>query len=56
VGLAAANWLTLGVAVVAPLALLLIRIRIEERALFATLGDRYCRYAASHKRLVPLVW
>jgi protein-S-isoprenylcysteine O-methyltransferase Ste14 len=36
--------------------LLLIRIRIEEHALLATLGDRYRCYAAGHKRLVPLVW
>jgi protein-S-isoprenylcysteine O-methyltransferase Ste14 len=56
VGLAAANWVALGVAVAAPLALLLVRIRIEERALLATLGERYLSYAAGHKRLVPLVW
>lgn len=56
VGLAAANWVALAVAVAAPLALLLCRIRIEERALIATLGDRYRSYAAGHKRLVPLVW
>jgi protein-S-isoprenylcysteine O-methyltransferase Ste14 len=56
IGLAAANWIALGVAVVVPLALLVCRIRIEERALLATLGDRYRRYAAGHKRLVPLVW
>jgi protein-S-isoprenylcysteine O-methyltransferase Ste14 len=56
VGLAAANWVALGVAVAAPLALLLCRIRIEERALLAALGDRYRTYAAGHKRLVPLVW
>ena len=35
---------------------LLWRIRIEESALMATLGDRYRAYAAQHKRLVPLVW
>jgi len=56
VGLTTANWLALGVTVVVPLALLLCRIRIEEHALCATLGDRYRRYAAGHKRLVPLVW
>jgi protein-S-isoprenylcysteine O-methyltransferase Ste14 len=56
VGLAAANWIAVIVAVVVPLAMLLLRIRIEERALVATLGDRYSRYAASRKRLIPLVW
>lgn len=56
VGLAAANWVAFGVTVAAPLALLLCRIRIEERALVATLGERYRSYSADHKRLVPLVW
>jgi protein-S-isoprenylcysteine O-methyltransferase Ste14 len=56
VGLATANWVALAVAVLLPLALLLVRIRIEEHALLATLGDRYRCYAAGHKRLVPLVW
>jgi protein-S-isoprenylcysteine O-methyltransferase Ste14 len=56
VGLASANWVGLAGAVLVPLGLLLIRIRIEERALLATLGDRYRCYAAGHKRLVPLVW
>jgi protein-S-isoprenylcysteine O-methyltransferase Ste14 len=56
VGLAAANWAALAVAVLLPLALLLWRIRFEEQALMAMLGDRYGRYAAGHKRLVPLVW
>ena len=35
---------------------LLWRIHVEEKALLATLGDRYLGYAAQHKRLVPLVW
>jgi protein-S-isoprenylcysteine O-methyltransferase Ste14 len=56
IGLASANWVGLAGAVLVPLALLLIRIRIEEHALLATLGDRYRCYAAGHKRLVPLVW
>lgn len=32
------------------------RIRIEETALLCTAGDPYRRYAAHHKRLVPLIW
>ena len=32
------------------------RIRVEERMLRGALGERYARYAASHKRLVPGVW
>lgn len=35
---------------------LLHRIRIEERALTATLGDRYREYAAGRARLIPHVW
>jgi protein-S-isoprenylcysteine O-methyltransferase Ste14 len=50
------NWVTL--ATIAPLWLALIvwRIRVEERALLASLDARYRGYAAGHKRLVPLVW
>ena len=32
------------------------RIRIEERALSATLGDRYREFAAGRARLIPHVW
>jgi protein-S-isoprenylcysteine O-methyltransferase Ste14 len=56
IGLASANWVGLAGAVLVPLVLLLIRIRIEEHALLVTLGDRYRCYAAGHRRLVPLVW
>jgi protein-S-isoprenylcysteine O-methyltransferase Ste14 len=55
-GLASANWVGLAGALLVPLAFLLCRIHIEERALYATLGERYRCYAAGHKRLVPLVW
>ena len=55
-GIAFANWLSLAVLVVLPLAGILVRIRIEERALTAALGDRYRRYAAGRARLVPGVW
>ena len=56
VGLASANWAGLAVVMLLILTPLLWRIHIEENALLATLGDRYCAYAAHHKRLVPLVW
>ena len=32
------------------------RIRVEERALLQALGDTYRDYAATRKRLVPLLW
>ena len=56
VGLASANWVSLAVIVVLPLAAVLWRIHAEENALLGTLGDRYRVYAAQHKRLVPLIW
>ena len=56
VGLASANWVALAGLTLLPLALLLWRIQVEENALLATLGEPYRRYAAQHKRLVPLVW
>jgi protein-S-isoprenylcysteine O-methyltransferase Ste14 len=55
-GLASANWVAVAAMVLLPLAAVLWRIRAEENALLATLGDRYRAYAARHKRLVPLVW
>jgi protein-S-isoprenylcysteine O-methyltransferase Ste14 len=55
-GLTAANWVSFAGVVVLPLAAVLWRIHAEERALLATLGDRYRAYAAQHKRLIPLVW
>ena len=56
VGLASANWVGVAGMVLLPLAVFVWRIRAEERALLATLGDRYRAYAAQRKRLVPLVW
>jgi protein-S-isoprenylcysteine O-methyltransferase Ste14 len=35
---------------------LLYRIRVEERMLYAELGDDYAAYAARTRRLVPGVW
>ncbi|MEV6964173.1 isoprenylcysteine carboxylmethyltransferase family protein [Hamadaea sp. NPDC051192] len=32
------------------------RIRVEERALVAALGDRYLAFAAPRKRMIPFVW
>ena len=35
---------------------LIYRLRIEERALAAALGDRYREFAARRARLIPYVW
>jgi protein-S-isoprenylcysteine O-methyltransferase Ste14 len=56
VGLASANWADLAGVLFFIFMPLLWRIHVEENALKATVGDRYCAYAARHKRLVPLVW
>jgi protein-S-isoprenylcysteine O-methyltransferase Ste14 len=50
------NWLSLASVTLSLLAILVWRIRTEENALLAALGDRYGAYAARHRRLVPLIW
>ena len=56
IGLTSANWVALAAATLLPLAILVWRIRVEENALLAVLGDRYRCYASGHRRLVPLIW
>jgi protein-S-isoprenylcysteine O-methyltransferase Ste14 len=56
VGLMLGNWVGAGGAVGLVLIALVHRIRVEERALIATLGDRYREFAASRARLIPHVW
>ena len=55
-GLASANWVAVAASALLPLAVLVWRIRVEEDALLAVLGERYRRYASGHRRLVPLIW
>jgi protein-S-isoprenylcysteine O-methyltransferase Ste14 len=55
-GVVTGNWVGLvGWTILVTLPLL-YRIRVEETALVAALGDSYRSYAADHKRLIPLVW
>ena len=56
IGLALGNWAALAVLAVVPTAGLVIRIRFEERALLAGLGEPYGRFAASRPRLFPGLW
>jgi protein-S-isoprenylcysteine O-methyltransferase Ste14 len=51
-----ANWLSLGAMILLPLLGLMNRMRVEEAALSATLGEAYRSYATSHKRIIPFVW
>jgi protein-S-isoprenylcysteine O-methyltransferase Ste14 len=55
-GLALGNWLALLVAVLPALAAIVVRIRVEERTLLATIGEPYRAFCATRKRLVPGVW
>jgi protein-S-isoprenylcysteine O-methyltransferase Ste14 len=55
-GLMVGNWLGAAGAFLFVLSALVHRLRFEERALTAVLGDRYRAFAASRARLVPYVW
>jgi protein-S-isoprenylcysteine O-methyltransferase Ste14 len=55
-GIAVQNWLSLLVAVILPLAALLVRIRIEEAALISSFGSEYIEYQRRTKKLIPWVW
>jgi protein-S-isoprenylcysteine O-methyltransferase Ste14 len=55
-GLALGNWAALALTVVVPTAGLVVRIRAEERALLAGLGEPYRRFCATRARLIPGVW
>jgi protein-S-isoprenylcysteine O-methyltransferase Ste14 len=55
-GLMVGNWLGAGGAVFLVLVAVIHRLRLEERALTAALGERYRDFAASRARLVPYVW
>lgn len=56
IGFALGNWLALAVVVALPTAAILMRIRVEERALLAGIGEPYRRFMATRKRLIPWVW
>jgi protein-S-isoprenylcysteine O-methyltransferase Ste14 len=56
VGLMIGNWVSAAGALILVLIALIHRLRIEERALNAALGDRYREFAASRARLIPHVW
>lgn len=55
-GLMVGNWVSAAGSVALVLTALVYRIRVEERALNASLGDRYRNFAASRARLVPFLW
>jgi protein-S-isoprenylcysteine O-methyltransferase Ste14 len=56
IGFGYGNWLSLAALILLPLIGFVYRIRVEEAALSATLGDAYTTYARGRKRLIPFVW
>lgn len=55
-GLALSNWLSLLVLVLATAIVYGYRVSVEERALVATLGERYVAYVRRTRRFVPFVF
>jgi protein-S-isoprenylcysteine O-methyltransferase Ste14 len=55
-GLVLGNWAALAALIVLPTIGLVVRIRVEERALLDGLGEPYRRFAAGRARLVPGLW
>jgi protein-S-isoprenylcysteine O-methyltransferase Ste14 len=56
IGLILGNWVSLAILVVLPLAGILYRIHVEERALLSHFGPAYQEYAGRTKRLLPGIW
>jgi protein-S-isoprenylcysteine O-methyltransferase Ste14 len=56
IGLALDNWLSLVVAIVPSTISIVIRIRVEERALLEGIGEPYRVFASTRSRLIPHVW
>ncbi len=56
IGLALGNWLALLLAIVPTTIAIMFRIRVEERALLAGIGEPYRQFCATRSRLIPHVW
>jgi protein-S-isoprenylcysteine O-methyltransferase Ste14 len=56
IGMALDDWVSFALLAVLPTAGLVVRIRVEERALLAGIGEPYRRFAAGRARLLPRVW
>jgi protein-S-isoprenylcysteine O-methyltransferase Ste14 len=55
-GLMLGNWLSLAFLTLVPAIGLVIRIRVEERAMLVGIGEPYRRFLAGRARLVPGIW
>jgi protein-S-isoprenylcysteine O-methyltransferase Ste14 len=56
IGLMLGNWLSLACLAILPTVGTVIRIKVEERALLAGIGEPYRRFLETRSRLVPGVW
>lgn len=56
IGMMLGNWVSLAALALIPAAGLLYRIRVEERVLLTTLGERYRRFLDSRSRMIPGIW
>jgi protein-S-isoprenylcysteine O-methyltransferase Ste14 len=56
IGLMLGNWLSLACLTLVPAIGLVVRIKVEERAMLAGIGEPYRRFLATRARLVPGVW
>ncbi len=56
IGLALGNWVALLFAIVPTTIAIVFRIRVEERALLAGIGEPYRAFCATRSRLIPRVW
>jgi protein-S-isoprenylcysteine O-methyltransferase Ste14 len=56
VGIALGNWASAALLVVGSAVGYLYRIRVEERALLATVGEPYRQFMKTRKRLIPFIY
>lgn len=55
VGIALANWLSVGALALAAIISYGYRVRVEERALLSEIGEPYAAYMKTHKRFIPFI-
>ncbi len=56
IGVRVANWVSLAIMLVFPMAALLYRMHVEERALAEAFGAEYAGYCQATKRLIPGIY
>lgn len=56
IGMALANWLSLAVLLLSSALVYAYRVRVEETALVAVIGEPYRQYMSRTKRFIPFVF